>query len=60
MKHDKAYDAAKDPEDIKKADKELVDGLKKLPDDPKQWPQPPKPGTEGDSSRFCKMAKAYF
>ena len=60
MLHDKAYDAVSCPADTKKADADLVARLKALPDDPKQWPLPPRAGTEGDSSRYRKMAILYF
>ncbi|MBI1883929.1 MAG: hypothetical protein HYS08_06950 [Chlamydiae bacterium] len=40
--------------------KELVDKAKKLPDDPRDWPEPPKKGTEEDSRNFKELAIEYF
>jgi RHS repeat-associated protein len=38
----------------------MTDELEALPDNPKQWPQPPKAGTEADSRSFKKHAQGYF
>ena len=41
-------------------DRELVDELQHLPNDPRLWPRPPRSGTEGDSRRFRDWAIRYF
>lgn len=33
-------------------DRKMVDELKALPDDPRQWPQPPRPGAEPDTRAY--------
>jgi len=38
----------------------LVDELGHLPNDPRQWESPPRPGTEGDSRRYRDWAIDYF
>lgn len=42
------------------ADQELVDGLGKLPKDPKQWIMPPATGTETEADLFRKGAQWLF
>lgn len=42
------------------ADHELVDGLGKLPKDPKQWIMPPATGTETEADLFRKGAQWLF
>jgi hypothetical protein len=44
----------------KMADKVLVDDLKKLPDNPKDWERPPADGEENAAKRFRKMAETWF
>jgi RHS repeat-associated protein len=41
-------------------DGKFVEDLTKLPEDPRNWPQPPRPGTENDSHRFREAAKLWF
>lgn len=41
-------------------DKKLVDELRALPSDPRRWPRPPAPGTEGDSDRYRRGAIIIF
>jgi hypothetical protein len=45
---------------IRACDLELVRCLRQLPNDPKQWPHPPRPGTEGDSKSFRDHAISWF
>ena len=45
---------------IEACDGSLVDELSKLPNDPQQWPLPPKTGTEVDSRHFKNDAIKYF
>jgi len=71
-RHDEAWDRC-DNEDIlsnypakwrgnckKDADKVLVDDLKRLPDDPKDWGSPPPSGTEDQAEHFRKGATWIF
>lgn len=69
MAHDKCYDdspscSSTDSAGSKKAinacNLKLVQCLQKLPNDSKQWPNPPKPGTEGDSERYRWAAILKF
>jgi hypothetical protein len=34
--------------------------LNALPDDPGAWPNPPRPGTEGDSADYRDYARRWF
>ena len=43
-----------------KCDPDLVRCLTNLSDDPKRWPRPPRPGTEGDTKRFRSSAIEVF
>ncbi|MDD3313779.1 RHS repeat-associated core domain-containing protein [Pseudodesulfovibrio sp.] len=45
---------------IDKADKELVDGLQKLDNDPQKWPMPPKKGAEKSASWYRDKAIWWF
>ncbi len=58
--HDYCYDKNCSDGGKKSCDRELVKCLRALPQDSKSWPQPPKPGTEGDSSRYRWRAITYF
>jgi RHS repeat-associated protein len=72
MNHDKCYDKcnnqlAADQHDAKGfemcnslCDSDLVHSLRDLPSDPKKWPNPPRPGTEGDSSSYLHGALRLF
>lgn len=64
MAHDNCYDGiARCPGGAagkKDCDYRLVQCLKNLPDDPRHWPHPPRPGTEEDSSRFRRGAITIF
>jgi len=42
------------------ADRDLVDGLSRLPSDPKQWIMPPAPGEEGAANLFRNGAQWLF
>ena len=57
MRHDLCYDSGSDK---KSCDRNIVDELKSLPFDPRQWPMPPKPGTEADTIRFLNGAIRLF
>ena len=59
--HDKCYDkCGLDPVCLMKCDQQLVSGLQGLPDDPKAWPMPPRPGTELDSAEYRALAIGTF
>jgi RHS repeat-associated protein len=69
MYHDRCYeqpacttepDKKKKQDAIRACDLELVRCLKQLPRDPKEWPHPPRPGTEIDSSTFRDQAISHF
>jgi hypothetical protein len=61
MRHDFCYDrAGSDPAQIRACDKTLVDELKVLPDDPRRWARPPRPGTEGDTDWYRWGAIKWF
>jgi len=56
---------ANDPDKWRKnckrdADKVLVDDLKRLPDDPKEWESPPPSGADGVAKGFQRMAEWWF
>jgi hypothetical protein len=56
---------ANDPDKWRKdckrdADKVLVDDLKRLPDNPKEWDMPPPSGQEKSAQRFSDWAKQWF
>ena len=57
QRHDQCYDAGTSKASC---DKRLVDELKALPGDPRRWPRPPIPGTEGDSDRYRRGAITIF
>ncbi|MBI3523008.1 MAG: hypothetical protein HY066_00555 [Betaproteobacteria bacterium] len=57
QRHDQCFDSGTPKASC---NRKLVDELKALPDDPKQWPRPPAPGTEGDSDRFRRGAITIF
>lgn len=57
MRRDQCYDSGA----LKKScDANLTNELKSLPADPKKWPMPPVPGTEGESDRFRRDAIIIF
>lgn len=61
MNHDKCYDkCGLDPVCLMECDQHLVSGLKALSSDPRQWPMPPKSGTEGDSAAYRNAAIRKF
>ncbi|MBI1746582.1 MAG: hypothetical protein HYR55_08340, partial [Acidobacteria bacterium] len=45
---------------MKNCDRQLVNCLRRLDRDPRNWPRPPRPGTEGDSSKYRDDAIWYF
>lgn len=55
--HDKCYEKCKNKRDC---DRELVRCLQRSSDDPRQWPRPPRPGTEADSASFRNRAITLF
>ncbi|MBJ7312914.1 RHS repeat-associated core domain-containing protein [Rugamonas sp. CCM 8940] len=57
MRHDQCYDS-NTPRAT--CDRRLVDELRALPNDPRQWPVPPRPGTEGDTRRYRDNAILLF
>jgi RHS repeat-associated protein len=61
--HDVCYSACPNPNDMQcraKCNKQLVDELRQLPNDPRQWPMPPIKGTERDSVNFRNRALGYY
>jgi hypothetical protein len=62
--HDLCYDKCGHGPSAKygqmQCDKKLVNDLKSLPDDSKQWPRPPRSGTESDSEQYRDMAISHF
>ena len=57
QRHDQCFDSGTQKASC---NRKLVDELKALPYDPRQWPRPPAPGTEGDSDRFRRGAITIF
>jgi RHS repeat-associated protein len=63
MDHDHCYERncpSNDKKGRKDCDRKLVQCLKQLPKDPRQWPHRPRAGTEGDSASFRDWAIWYF
>ncbi|OGP50206.1 MAG: hypothetical protein A2Y79_07825 [Deltaproteobacteria bacterium RBG_13_43_22] len=61
MNHDNCYTRAGDCGKAERScDLELVNCLNKLPSNSKEWPSPPKLGTEGDSETFRDWATNHF
>ena len=66
MYHDRCYVVCENDnicnrqECIDECDRELVRCLRDLDNDPRNWPQPPNPGTEGDTKRYKWAAEKYF
>jgi len=56
-RHDACYFQGKDNT---VCNRRLVKELLQLPVDPRKWPRPPRPGTEGESRRFRSWAIWYF
>ncbi|MBI5937843.1 MAG: hypothetical protein HY850_08350 [Betaproteobacteria bacterium] len=57
MRHDQCFDSG---ESKKSCNTKLVSELQSLPDDPRKWPMPPKPGTERDTKQFLRGAILIF
>lgn len=57
MRHDQCYDAGK-PKST--CDAALADELRSLPMNPRNWPMPPRPGTEKDTIQFLNGAILRF
>jgi hypothetical protein len=61
QRHDNCYvKCGADAKCIAACDKQLVKELDALPDDPRKWSNPPKPGTERDSRQYRDWARRYF
>jgi len=62
QRHDNCYSGCGtiNPQCIANCDQELLNELQGIGDNPLTWPQPPRPGTEGDSRRFRDWAIWYF
>lgn len=59
--HDLCYDCCKgDKSCMYKCDDKLRSDLNTLPNNPINWPMPPRPGSEGQSNRFKKGALWWF
>jgi hypothetical protein len=55
--HDQCYDRCRRRIACKRlCDNALVDELNGLAEDPREWPRPPRPGTESDSANYRKYA----
>jgi hypothetical protein len=53
MRHDFCYDrAGTDRAQLSTCDQSLIDELRALPNDSRQWPKPPRSGTESDTENF--------
>ena len=60
-RHDTCYAAAgTNQQGIAICDRAVVNELRALDHDPRRWPRPPRPGTEGDSRRFRDMTILWF
>jgi RHS repeat-associated protein len=60
-RHDNCYSSCgANAQCIAGCDGRLVNELRQLPDDSRQWPQRPRPGTEGDSERYRSGALQWF
>lgn len=60
-RHDECFDVCgSNKQCLATCNKKLVDELRRLPDDPRKWPNPPRPGTEGDSRSYRDKAIRYF
>jgi len=60
-RHDNCYIACgTNTQCIATCNAQLTDELRNLHNDPRQWPQPPRPGTEGDTIRYRNNAIEYF
>lgn len=63
QRHDNCYDTctSKDKKQcVQSCDRKLVEELDALPNDPRLWPSPPRPGTEGDSRSYRDAARRWF
>ncbi|MBA3774329.1 MAG: hypothetical protein H0X13_18130, partial [Ramlibacter sp.] len=61
QRHDTCYETcAPNKQCIRTCDKKLVDELDALPNDPRLWPSPPRPGTESDSKSYRDAARRWF
>jgi RHS repeat-associated protein len=62
QRHDTCYDTcgANNPQCIAACNRQLVNELRRLNDDPRLWAQPPRPGTEDDSRRYRDWAIRWF
>jgi RHS repeat-associated protein len=62
QRHDTCYGTCgtNNQQCIGTCDRKLFDELRDLSDDPRRWPQPPRPGTEGDSESYRKEAIWWF
>jgi RHS repeat-associated protein len=59
--HDLCYEECCDEAECRReCDRELVQCLSDLPDNPEDWLYPPRPGTEGDSDSFRDWAIDWF
>jgi len=57
MEHDRCYERCSDH---RRCDEQLLRCLHNLPWDPRNWPEPPRPGTLLDTLRFMTYAEGYF
>ena len=61
MRHDNCYSSCgSDGGCLKSCDKNLVKELKGLSNDPRNWPRPPRSGTETDTRNYRDWAINYF
>lgn len=66
--HDECYDSptcntpdtAKNQTGVRQCNEALKKCLRNLPEDPKLWPEPPKPGTETDTQNYREGALSWF
>jgi RHS repeat-associated protein len=58
--HDLCYDRSTSQQDKEECDKQLVEGLGRLPEDPREWENPPAPGTENSANWMKEKAIWWF
>jgi len=61
LSHDYCYDrAGDDGRMLRDCDDQLLDDLRAMAPDPRAWPNPPTPGSEGDANRIRNDITKWF